>query len=198
MAKYALVMRIINLKCSFEVLAISRFCFNIVLIFFVLPCIMLPVSPSVCLSVSLSPCLSFCPSVSLSVCQTVRQSLSPSVCLTQSVSQTQSGWQSVSQYAKLSIQSVSLSFWRLPILKYLWLSICHLSTFKSDVFVAVTVVDIAIPVTANAYCNNTIGSHICTCNSGYTEANGQTFLGEQKQIITLKLKWNIYLAIWIS
>ena len=175
-------------------MAISRFCFNIRAHFFVLPCIMLPVSPSVRLSL----CFPFCPSVSLSVCQTVRQSLSPSVCLTQSVFQTRSGWQSVSQYAKLSIQSVSLSFWRLPILKYLWLSICHLSTFKSDVFVAVTVVDIAIPVTANAYCNNTIGSHICTCNSGYTEASGQTFLGEQKQIITLKLKWNIYLAIWIS
>ena len=94
MAKYALVMRIINLKCSFQVLAISRLCFNIVLIFF----LFFPVScyQSVRPSVSLSLCLSFCPSVSLSVCQTVRQPLSPSVCLTQSVTQTQSGWQSVS------------------------------------------------------------------------------------------------------
>lgn len=30
--------------------------------------------------------------------------------------------------------------------KYFWLSVCHLSTFKSDVFDAVTVVDIAIHV----------------------------------------------------
>ena len=117
---------------------------------------------------------------SVSLSDSVRLAISQSVCET--VNSVRQSIILTSAYLEVSLQ----------------LSICHLSTFKSDVFVAVTVVDIAIPVTANAYCNNTIGSHIYTCNSGYTEASGQTFLGEQKQIITLKLKWNIYLAIWIS
>ena len=82
MAKYALVMRIINLKYSFQVLAINRCCFNIVLMFFLF------FRVSCYQSVRASVRLSFCPSVSLSVCQNVRQSVSPSVCLTQPVTQT--------------------------------------------------------------------------------------------------------------
>ena len=134
----------------------------------------MPVSRSVSLTLSQSVRLS----ISQSICETINQSISMPNCqsVCQSIIPTSAHlWVSLAIHLSIcsplkvtfSLLSPS-SMLKLPNLSLLSLDIdeCATNSHSCD---------------ANAYCNNTIGSHNCTCNSGYTRASGQTCSGEPKQ-----------------